>query len=125
MLEAGVLVNQMGAPIYWHAPPHRSSVYIPDSVELWDVVWENRSDILGFAHSHPGNGSPWPSSEDLSTFHAWEQSLGRTLRWWITTSDCVMEFRRDSWMRGNFRCEYALDMHTYKWLGSLRSLSRF
>lgn len=86
-IEAGVVVSKGGKPIHWHLPPGRNAGYLPDSPDLWSVFWENRQEVLGFAHSHPGSGQPSPSWEDLTTFSAVEQGLGRRLVWWITSRD--------------------------------------
>ncbi len=81
-LEAGVLVGLDGKPLYWHTPEDRSVGHLPNSVPLWNVIWELRDQVLGFAHSHPGQGIPGPSYEDLTTFASIEAGLGRRLKWW-------------------------------------------
>lgn len=86
-MEAGVLVGFGGEPIFWHVPPNRTVASLPDSRELWDVLWENRASVYGFAHSHPGSGLTGPSWEDITTFAGIELALGRRLVWWITTTD--------------------------------------
>lgn len=93
MKEAGVVIDVLGNPIYWHTPDDRTGGSLPDSVTLWNVLWEanklyQRSPIehgalLGFAHTHPGRGYPAPSREDLTTFDAVERAIGRPLHWWI------------------------------------------
>lgn len=85
---AVVLVNVNGAPtpVYWHAPPGRTAVEIPDDVALWDVLWQNRARLVGVAHTHPGGGVPAPSGTDLATFAAVERALGRPLLWWIVNA---------------------------------------
>lgn len=65
-------------------------MYLPDSRDLWDVMWGNRKELVGFAHSHPGSGLPGPSHEDLTTFSAVERALGIRLKWWITTVDHLL-----------------------------------
>lgn len=81
-IENGVLLGLDGQAIYWHTPSGRSAVHLPDSRDLWDVIWENRDVISGFAHSHPGSGlSLGPSYEDITTFSAIELALGRRLIW--------------------------------------------
>jgi len=89
-MEAGVVIDEMGLPIYWHIPDDRSIAYLPDSRRLWDVIWGNREIVAGFAHSHPGSGEPGPSYEDLTTFAAIEAALGKRLTWWITSSDTLV-----------------------------------
>jgi proteasome lid subunit RPN8/RPN11 len=96
MLEVGVLIGLDGSPIFWHEPPERTAVSLPDSRKLWDVIWENRKTISGFAHSHPGSGIPCPSEEDITTFAAIEAGLGTRLNWWITSSDRMIVCRWDS-----------------------------
>ena len=88
-LEAGVVVGYEGEPIYWHLPEGRTAGYLPDSRELWEVIWENRHNVYGIAHSHPGSGLPGPSWEDITTFAGIELGLGRRLVWWITSSNSL------------------------------------
>jgi hypothetical protein len=93
MIEAGVVITEAG-PVFWHLPAGCSSVVIPDTRKLWDVLWEHRdAELLGFAHSHPGSGTPAPSHTDLTTFAAIESGLGRRLRWWITSFDRIIQLR--------------------------------
>lgn len=87
MIEAAVVVDSEGLPMHWHTPPGRSAVAIPDSRELWTVLWDNRQRLGGIAHTHPGAGVPVPSKEDLTTFAACEAALGRRVQWWIVTRD--------------------------------------
>lgn len=89
-MEAGVLIGLDKEPIYWHLPEDRSFAFLPDSRKLWDIIWENRKNTLGFAHSHPGDGIPGPSYEDITTFAAVEAALGKRLIWWITSSDSLV-----------------------------------
>lgn len=92
-MEVGVVIDMDGQPLHWHLPPGRNMVALPDSRDLWDVIWENRERISGIAHSHPGSGRPGPSHTDVTTFAAIEAALGRRLLWWITSSDRLAEFR--------------------------------
>lgn len=87
MIEAGVLLDRDGNPLHWHLPPNRSGAFLPDSRDLWDIIWENRKNLSGFAHSHPGFGVPLPSYTDLTTFAAVEAGLGQRLDWWIVSGD--------------------------------------
>lgn len=86
-IEAGVVFGFDHEVVYWHLPENRSGGALPDSRKLWDVLWENRHRVWGFAHSHPGSGVPVPSWEDLTTFAGIELGLGRRLIWPIVTSD--------------------------------------
>ena len=86
-IETGVVLDLAGQPLYWHLPPGRSMGGLPDSRNLWDVIWENRDIISGFAHSHPGSGKPGPSHTDVTTFAAIEAALGRRLDWWIVSAE--------------------------------------
>lgn len=104
-MEAGVVLDLQGQPIYWHLPPGRSGGSLPDSRDLWDVLWENRDNLSGFAHSHPGFGVPGPSHTDVTTFAAVEAGLGARLDWWIITSDSIGLFK---W-RGPERLAYPTD----------------
>lgn len=97
-LESGVLVGFDNQPIYWHEPPNRTVGSLPDSRPLWDVIWEHRKGLRGIAHSHPGSGKGRPSNEDLTTFRAIQQALGKELSWWIVTKDdcCLVWLRHDA-----------------------------
>lgn len=123
MLETAVLIDLQGNPLYWHTPLGRSSVFLPDSRDLWEVIWEHRHTLAGIAHSHPGGGAPWPSWEDLTTFAAVEDGLGQRLVWWITTRDQLDAF---VW-RGPHQHHYARipaqgSAH-HNWLEELRQRS--
>lgn len=122
-IEAGVLIDIDRNPIHWHMPVDRSVGYLPDSRELWDVIWENRDRVRGFAHSHPGSGVPGPSMEDLTTFAATESGLGRKLVWWITSADCLVTL----WWQGPGKFDYfkavvpkEIELELYPWLEQLR-----
>lgn len=84
-----MVVAADGTPIHWHVPNDRSAGFLPDSRDLWDVLWENRGRLGGFAHSHPGSGFPSPSHTDVTTFAAIEAALGKKIDWWVVTKDRV------------------------------------
>lgn len=92
MLEVAVVLDQNFQPLRWHEPPNRSSVYIPDSRDLWEFIWDNRDLIYGIAHLHPWVGDSVPSHEDVTTFFAIEKALGKKLRWPIVTLSKVDVF---------------------------------
>lgn len=127
-IEAGVLVGSNHEPIHWHLPPGRNVVALPDSRPLWDVIWENRDRVIGFAHSHPGSGRPGPSWEDITTFSAVERALGKLLYWWIASSDELVVCVRDAYFGNGFKQydypTYSVDT-TPPWLGRLRELSLY
>jgi proteasome lid subunit RPN8/RPN11 len=78
---------------------------LPDSRELWDVIWKHRERLAGVAHSHPGGGVPGPSHEDVTTFSAVELALGRRLDWWITSADAVVVGRWEGPHKYDYRAE--------------------
>ena len=122
MLEVAVVLDGQDRVIHWHEPPLRTSVVIPDTRALWDVLWRNRTDLAGVAHTHPGSGHPAPSQEDLTTFAACEAGLGVRLMWWIATTDHLAAYR---W-RGPGRLDYAACPPTETsppWLAELRRRS--
>jgi hypothetical protein len=122
LTEVGVVVGLDGAALHWHLPPDRSAGALPDSRTLWDVLWDRRAQLLGFAHSHPGSGWPGPSWTDVTTFAAIEAGLGRRLTWWITSADRVVDLR---WA-GPGPHDYAvtqLSDEGLSWLADLRRLS--
>ncbi len=92
--EEAVVIDIEGHAIHWHCPRGVSGGAIPDSRELWDVLWDNRSSVAGVAHTHPFDGPAYPSLTDLTTFEAVEAGLGRRLVWWIVTFTEVGVFRR-------------------------------
>jgi hypothetical protein len=125
VIEVAVVLDRERRPLHWHAPADATSVSLPDSRALWDVLWERRRDLCGVAHSHPGGGEPFPSREDLTTFAAVEAGLGLRLEWWITSAD---EARCFAWS-GPTRYAYAgrepaSERETEHWLAELRARSR-
>lgn len=92
MTEHAFVIGADGAVLHHHAPPARTAVSLPDSRDLWLVLWAHRAIVAGVAHTHPGGGRPSPSREDLTTFAAVEAGLGRRLVWWIATADAVAAF---------------------------------
>jgi len=128
MLEAGVVLDHNNVPIYWHSPEMRTGGSLPDSRGLWDVLWENRGVVAGFAHTHPGSGLPGPSYTDVTTFAAVEAGLGRRLNWWILSSDDLVLLR---W-KGPDRLSYGPLVVAYgsiprepEWVALLRGLSNY
>jgi len=125
MLESGVVIGLDGNPIFWHSPISRSLSYLPDSPQLWTVLFEHRNNLLGFAHSHPGSGWPSPSHTDITTFQAIETGLGISLNWWITSADRLMLVRMTSLVPINYHVtayEEASFLVT-PWLDELRRRS--
>lgn len=121
MIEVGVVIAQDGTPWHWHLPAGRTSGSLPDSRGLWDVFWEQRHHLAGFAHSHPGSGWPGPSWTDLTTFAAIEAALGRRLDWWITSSDRLIVLR---WVGpGRHQYDEELLFTEPEWVVQLRHLS--
>jgi hypothetical protein len=124
-MEVGVLIGRDQRVIHWHLPANRTSVALPDSQDLWSQIWNNRTEVLGFAHSHPGRGVPYPSREDVTTFAAVEAALGRNLVWWICTVDSVISLHRDntSNLHGYRGYETHSEIAYDTWLPRLRELS--
>lgn len=126
MIETGVLVNGNHEAIYWHLPKGRSGGSLPDDPGLWAMLWAHREQVLGFAHTHPGAGLPWPSDTDLSTFLAIEAALGRRLVWWIASSTHLVACH---WERPHETLlgQYAIHAHVTDppWLAPLRLASEY
>jgi len=123
MREAGAVIDKHLVPIHWHLPQDRQTSILPDSRTLWEVIWEHRDVVLGFAHTHPGSGPCGPSSMDTSTFAAIEAGLGRRLTWWIVNEDNITAWamfpgegyapiKLDGWLR-------------LLWVHHLRELSNY
>ena len=90
-MEAAVVIARVkldgvdtDVPVYWHDPSGRTIGSLPDSRDLWEVLWENRENLVGVAHTHPGD-SVRPSDTDFTTFAAVEAGLGKRLVWWIAS----------------------------------------
>lgn len=123
MMEAAVVLNLKGENIYDWTPANRTAGSLPDSLTLWEVLWKNKDDLSGVAHSHPGYGDTGPSMEDLTTFAALESALADRLDWWITTGDRMVLVR---WV-GPDELDYAVLPVTQQppWLYRLRTLSGY
>lgn len=124
MLETAVVIDNLGCAIHWHVPAGRTVGSLPDSSDLWDVLWTHRSTLLGVAHTHPGAGAPLPSLEDVTTFAAVEAGLGVRLTWWIASRDQLAAFRH----AGPGKYDYtaaAVDERSPEWLARLRALSGY
>lgn len=126
MIEAGVLVGYDTMfdeeLFHWHLPAGRTGGSLPDSTNLWDMIWKwHKGGVLeGFAHSHHGSGLPSPSWTDTTTFAAIEAALGRRLIWWITSSDKVI---RLDWT-GPGKCDYTgYEVEEPGWASQLRAYS--
>lgn len=118
------MVGFDGEPLFWHLPGGRTAGSLPDSRQLWDVLWDNRHNVYGFAHSHPGSGLPGPSWEDLTTFAGVELGLGRRLVWWITSSNNLSV----TLWAGPGKYDYEVlqaDGSRQKWLDELRQHSNY
>ena len=89
MIEVAMVFDSRGEPFFWHLPPGRSGGAIPDSRDLWEVLWEHRDDLGGIAHTHPWYGESGPSNTDVTTFAAVEAALGKRLLWLVVTFDHV------------------------------------
>jgi JAB domain-containing protein similar to deubiquitination enzymes len=123
MKEAGVVIDMDDKICYEHTPEGRTAGSIPDSSDLWDQLWNRRSTVKGFAHSHPGGGTPSPSHTDLTTFAAVEAGLGRRLSWWIT-SDCQLIVLR--WIgpdRLTYEAKLIANEDEPEWVDRLREIS--
>ena len=82
-LEFGLVFDRDGKTIAWFGG--KSGGSIPDTRDLWEVLWENRDRLGGVAHTHPWHGEAWPSTTDVTTFRAVELGLGRELIWPVVT----------------------------------------
>jgi hypothetical protein len=112
MQEVALVFDEKGKALYWHEPYGRSQSWLPDSRELWDVLWQNRATLGGVAHTHPWHGRSLPSSTDVTTFLAIETALGKQLLWPIITLDDARCFVRDP--AGNY-VEKLYALHGQDW----------
>lgn len=120
-VEHGAVIGPGEDVLFWHVPPGRSRVALPDSRALWDVLWTHRATLVGFAHTHPGIGPPVPSTEDVTTFAAVEAALGRRLVWWISTEDVLVRLGFAGPGAGDY--EACREGRAPPWLAGLRQLS--
>lgn len=85
MIETALVFDLNGETIAMHCPPGSTAGSIPDSHDLWSILWENRKRLGGVAHLHPWDGPAWCSQTDVTTFAACEAALGRRLVWPVLT----------------------------------------
>lgn len=85
MTECALVFDTDYRTLYVHLPRNRTAGFIPDSPDLWRVLWECRDVVGGVAHIHPWEGQAMPSLEDLTTFDAIQRGLGKLLKWPIVT----------------------------------------
>lgn len=81
MIEAAMVFDVDGGVIQWHTPGGCTASHIPDSANLWDILWEHRGTLGGVAHTHIGGIHIAPSHTDATTFAAIEAGLGKRLLW--------------------------------------------
>jgi len=93
MKEVAVLLNKYGVPLEWWSPQNAHIGAIPDSKNLWDLIWKHREQLGGIGHTHPFTGPSWPSQTDVTTFSAIERGLGKRLIWPIITLSEVICFQ--------------------------------
>ena len=85
MMETALVFDRNGKTICFHEPPGRSGGSIPDTRDLWEIIWENRENLGGVTHTHPWDGPAHPSITDVTTFDAIEKALGKHLLWPVVT----------------------------------------
>ena len=89
MIESALVFDNQGRVIRYHLPQGRTSGSIPDTRDLWEVLWKWRAQLGGVAHTHPWKGRATPSQTDVTTFRACEQALGQLLKWPVVTFDDI------------------------------------
>jgi hypothetical protein len=94
-IESAVVLDDIYNVITWHLPEARGAGHIADSRELWETIWKNRGVLGAIVHSHPGGGTPMPSSTDVTTFSAVELAIGQRIRWGIMSKEqlCWFEWK--------------------------------
>ena len=133
MQEAGVLLGIDNSVLHWHIPNERSGGALPDDRNFWDIIWENRKVVTGFAHTHPGSGVPGPSYTDVTTFKAIESALGKHLNWFIISSDAqvLCLYENDDRPFGGKLITIKLNVERIRapefneWIRKLRELSHY
>lgn len=122
-IETAAVIGPDNTVIRMHEPPGRSATYLPDSQSLWDVSWDNREDLVGIAHTHPGSGFPSPSRTDLTTFEAMEKGLGKRLKWWILSSSHSVLLEWNPVNPGYDVTSFIFPDQEPSWMADLRRLS--
>lgn len=127
-IENGCVISNSGDVIYWHSPPWRNFASLPESRDLWEVLWTHRDELWGFAHSHPGNGNAYPSWTDITTFDGVELALGKRLKWPILTKNgaCLVTYRgpgKYDYMVEQLDDQEVKDLNWSSWVENLRTLS--
>lgn len=92
VMEAAVVFDAQGAVLHWHLPAGRSGGALPDSRDLWEILWAHRAVLGGVAHTHPWVGPARPSRVDTTTWSACEAGLGRRLLWPVVTFSEIVYF---------------------------------
>ena len=106
VVEARMVFDRIGVPIFWDLPEERTATCIPDSRQFWLDCLHVADIFGGFIHTHPWGGVPEPSQEDVTTFAAFEGGLalrGERYVWPIATFEAVRYF---TWV-GPGRLDYA------------------
>lgn len=92
MIESALVFDNQGQILHFHLPHGRTGNYIPDSSDLWGVMWKHRKTLGGVAHTHPWAGPSRPSQTDVTTFAACELGLGERLVWPIVTFTHILPY---------------------------------
>lgn len=85
--EVCFLIDHDGAILWSDASDHPASM--PDSRERWTRIWELRERLAEIAHSHPGGGLHF-SSTDEETMAAINAGLGRRMTYSVITPDAML-----------------------------------
>ncbi len=118
MIESALVFDDQGRVIRFHLPHGRTQGSIPDTRDLWEVMWKWRAQLGGVAHTHPWNGRAAPSQgcgrrscdcpqcfrADVPTFRGCEQALGSLLLWPVVTFDDIGYYGWNSVTEQYVRC---------------------
>ena len=85
--EVCFLIDHDGAILWSDASDHPASM--PDSRERWTRIWDLRKRLAEIAHSHPGGGLHF-SSTDEATMASINAGLGRRLTYSVITPDAML-----------------------------------
>ena len=125
MIEAAFVFDKNGEAIHWHLIKGRTEVKIPDSEELWNILWSNKEEVMGVAHSHPWPGNSSPSLTDITTFSAIERGLGKRLIWPIATLTDIDDWTWAPAVKGYVALIYPHKfLYSYSDIVKLREISR-
>jgi proteasome lid subunit RPN8/RPN11 len=140
---AAVISDDEKDVLFWHMPEERQQAFLPDpktsqamvdprrlsdpsDMSLWDALVKHREHMAGTVHIHPWTGSAHPSSEDITSYEAFEfwRNYVRRYRWWVATFSHLVVVRWQGPGKHDYKVtEVEKDRQPW-WVEELRQRSR-